>query len=222
MKVLYKLIFIVFILIFSCTSKENNLSLPQNGFEFKLFQRNSIEIPSIDGDVMCSIDDITGGQTVLTIKNKDKICLIKSIEENEVFSFKINATKYSIQCIKLVNILIGEDFGFFIVKKGNLKSEIRKDESNKIKTLLLIIEKSNIQFIRNGVTYNSKEASEHLATKWKESNIHITNLNQFIERIGSKSSMSGKPYLVIQSDGSIIPAKTWYLKQIKNSNSSDF
>lgn len=215
-----KIFYILLPLIISCqvktNSTKNHLVLPKNGFEFQLFQRKSIKIPSKSDNIICGIDDITGGQTILTIRNNNHIILHKTIEKNQVIDFSLFSQKYYIQCLKLVNILIGEDFGFFIIKNENVKHPQSIDETDKIKTLLFIIEKSDVTFIRNGIEYDSKEASSHLRSKWEQSNRQITTLKSFIDEIASKSSMSQKLYLIKLKNGKIIPAKQWYLEQVKN------
>lgn len=215
-----KLFYIILLLLFSCQIKtnsvKNQLTLSKNGFEFQLFQRKSIKIPSKSDNVICAIDDITGGQTMLTISSNNHKVLHKSIEQNQIIDFSLYSQKYSIQCIKLVNILIGEDFGIFIIKNSSVKSKKSTDETEKIKRLLFIIEKSNITFIRNGVEYDSNEAASHLRSKWEQSNGQITTLKSFIDDIASKSSMSQKTYLVKLKNGTIIPANQWYLERLKN------
>jgi hypothetical protein len=200
-------ILVAFLMFISCTEKANQLEISEDGFQFRLIQRKEIEVPSELGGVVCSIDDITAGQTILTIKSNEKIIFEKSIEEGEKFVFQLDGASYQIQCTDLVNKLIGNDFGFFVISHYKIMSS-PKDETALIEDLLMKIETSNVQFIRNGKFYNAKEASEHLRSKWQKSKIKTFEL--FIDQIASKSSISNKPYLIKLEDGTVVEAEDWY------------
>jgi hypothetical protein len=208
--------------VFSCSNFSSNnkngnkLIIPNGGFEFKLYQRSKIEIPSDSSNVYCHIGDITRGQTRLTLKFGSNVLIDQYINDGGLLNFQINSKSYQIECINLVNKLIGDDFGFFKVT-GNRKSNINViDETNQIEELLKRIEKSKIIFIRNGTQYSSKKAADHLRSKWEHSKGQIKTLNEFIKKIASKSSYSGKYYLVKLQNGTIISAEKWYELQMKN------
>lgn len=195
---------------------KNKLQISKDGFKFQLMQRDQIEIPSDSNNVFCSIDDITGGQTHLLIRAGNEILIDSYIYEGDILKFAFNNEKYSIECRDLINNLIGEDYGNFKIVQLSNKSNAEKDESAQIEELLKKIETSRIIFIRNGTEYSSKEAAEHLRSKWRESKGKVKTMDSFIENIASTSSMSGKPYLVKMNNGEIILAKSWYKEQLKN------
>ncbi len=64
------------------------------------------------------------------------------------------------------------------------------------------LEQSNCQFNRNGSWYDAKQASDHLRQKYDYlvRRHLVTNAESFIDLAASKSSMSGKPYLVRCAD----------------------
>src|SRR5574343_335083 len=70
-------LFVIFsALVVGCSSEEkpvNQLLLPKKGFKFQLVQRTQINLPSVDGNVICSINDITKGQTQIIIKENEKV-----------------------------------------------------------------------------------------------------------------------------------------------------
>lgn len=195
----------------------NELKIPLNGFEFQLFQRTKIEIPSESGNVFCQIDDITNGQTYLRIYTKMEVLFEKSIREGETSLFQYKG-KYKIECSDLMNKLVGEDYGDFKISNisKTINSTLKIDESKQIETLLFIIENSSIIFIRNGTEYSSKEAADHLRSKWEQSGRQIKTLDEFIKNIASKSSMSGTPYQIKLKSGEIISAEEWYNEQLSN------
>jgi hypothetical protein len=70
------------------------------------------------------------------------------------------------------------------------------DETRKIQALLADVERMDATFVRNGKTYDAKTAAEFLRRKWKANDADVATANDFIEKIASKSSTSGKPYLI--------------------------
>jgi len=62
--------------------------------------------------------------------------------------------------------------------------------------LLGWIRASDCTFVRNGDPHSAAEAADHLGMKYRRVARWIDDADEFIERIASGSSMSGKPYLV--------------------------
>ena len=91
-------------------------------------------------------------------------------------------------------------------------------EEKKIEWLLERISKSNATFIRNGDKHTAKKAKAHLLFKlsraknmfWFFGPKKKITLKDFIDKIASKSSSSGKAYQVILKDGRKINTKEWY------------
>lgn len=76
-------------------------------------------------------------------------------------------------------------------------------EEQKIEKLIAYIENSNAKFIRNGSEYIAKEAAEHIRMKRRKAGTKIKTAKDFIDHIASKSYMSGEPYQMKFSNGSI-------------------
>jgi hypothetical protein len=80
-------------------------------------------------------------------------------------------------------------------------------EQARIQRLIAYVEaQSTIRFVRNGSAYSSKEAAKFLRRKFEKMGEHVTNAQQFIEQIASKSSTSGEAYLIRFPDGRQVPA----------------
>jgi hypothetical protein len=73
-------------------------------------------------------------------------------------------------------------------------------EDAEIEYLLASVGQSNCTFVRNGNAHPSVEAADHLRMKYERAGWRVKGADQFIERIATKSSLSGKPY-TIQCDG---------------------
>jgi hypothetical protein len=56
-------------------------------------------------------------------------------------------------------------------------------------------------FIRNGREHSADDAAKFLREKYKAMGDEVKTAEDFIDKIGTKSSMSGKPYLVRFPDG---------------------
>ncbi len=87
-------------------------------------------------------------------------------------------------------------------------------EYEKIQFLLKEIEFSELIFIRNGVEYNSKKAREHWENKLIHAGDKIKTAEDFIKYIASRSSLSGKPYLIKFPDGNIISSEDWLRQKL--------
>lgn len=210
---------ILFVILFnSCNSanSEDYLTIPNDGFEFSLEQRHSIQLPSHLANTYCEIDDITGGQTILTIKSSESIIISRSISEGDIINFSISNKTYNLECIELKNYLIGDDFAIFKISEDSAKTEIKLNNSNEnIELFIQKISNSNVIFIRNGVEHNSQEAAEHLKNKWKNDGSNSMKLDDFISKYATKSSLSGEFYKVKLASGEEIMAVDWY-KTLQN------
>ena len=68
------------------------------------------------------------------------------------------------------------------------------DDAAAIEYLLVAVGESGCTFIRNGKEYASEEAERHLRMKYRRGKRWAPDARAFIDRLASKSSMSGKPY----------------------------
>jgi hypothetical protein len=95
-------------------------------------------------------------------------------------------------------------------------------ELQKIDALLKSVKSSNVTFIRNGTDYTAEEAHEHLRRKLKSAQNswfappkEEWTAKLFIEKIGSHSSLSKKPYLVRFKDGKVLEARVWLTETLR-------
>ncbi len=83
------------------------------------------------------------------------------------------------------------------------------DGAAAIEYLLTAIGESGCTFIRNGKEYSSEDAESHLRMKYRRGKRWATDAGKFIERLASKSSMSGKPYLMRCEPDGEQPTAEW-------------
>jgi hypothetical protein len=113
--------------------------------------------------------------------------------------------------------------GFVLVSKTEANSiseqvEIQQALSEKAKIELLIKSISDLKgasFFRNGSSHSAKEAAEHLKKKWKYAEDDIETAAQFIEKLASKSSISGKAYIIRLADGTDIMARVFLVNELR-------
>lgn len=74
--------------------------------------------------------------------------------------------------------------------------------------LLTFVADSGCEFIRNDTSHNSADAADHLRLKYRRGKRYVNNAEQFIDRLASESSWTGKPYSVSCS-GESEPARAW-------------
>jgi hypothetical protein len=80
--------------------------------------------------------------------------------------------------------------------------------------LLDFVEHSGCTFIRNGKEHEPAAARGHLELKRKRGKRYYDSTEEFIERIASSSSWSGKPYLIRCGEEQAKPIKNWYISAL--------
>jgi len=91
-------------------------------------------------------------------------------------------------------------------------AEASMDEE--IDYLLEFVSGSGCTFIRNGEEHEPADAVEHLQLKRRRGRRHYSSTEEFIERIASSSSWSGKPYLIACGGANPSPVRDWYLNAL--------
>jgi hypothetical protein len=113
----------------------------------------------------------------------------------------------------------------FFVMGGALCVEAAEkalSESDKIEALIKRLEVLNdATFIRNGSDYNSKQAGRFLRGKWKAQGKDIKTAAEFIDKIASVSSTSGKPYVIRFKDGRETKAGEYLKTELKKVEGND-
>ncbi len=77
-----------------------------------------------------------------------------------------------------------------------------------IEYLLSFVSASDCVFIRNGREHDSSDAASHLRKKYRRASRHAKTAENFIDRLATGSSLSGKPYTVM-CDGEVLMTGDW-------------
>ena len=90
-------------------------------------------------------------------------------------------------------------------------AQATNNTEQEIQHLFEFISQSNCIFIRNNTEYLAKEARDHMQTKYDFAKRWVGSAEQFIDRIATKSSISGNRYQ-IRCQGKLLYTDKW-LKQ---------
>ena len=82
--------------------------------------------------------------------------------------------------------------------------------SNEVGYLIDSVSESGCKFVRNGKEHTADEAAGHLRMKAKRGKRYYDSTEEFIDRIASKSSWSGKPYTIQCGDTPAVTAGDWF------------
>ena len=94
-------------------------------------------------------------------------------------------------------------------------------EDQKIEKLIASVEKAtNIQFYRNGSYHDATTAASHLRLKRKKAGNAVKTASDFIEKLASKSSMTGEEYKIKYSTGKEVKARDYFYAQLKQIETS--
>ena len=89
-------------------------------------------------------------------------------------------------------------------------------ETARIEALIAHVAKqSGVRFVRNGTPYDAASAADHLRMKFDAAGDRIATAAEFIDRLASRSSMSGEPYSVRLASGQDLPARVWLHAELK-------
>jgi hypothetical protein len=93
---------------------------------------------------------------------------------------------------------------------------LANSEKQKIEALIKqVADLKDAKFVRNGSNYNADSAAVFLRRKWEANESEVKTARDFIDKVGSFSGTSGKPYLIRFKDGGEIKSRDFLLAQLK-------
>jgi hypothetical protein len=181
------------------------LKLAGNVVSVLAYQRRSCEVPGSDKALFIELGDITHGQVHVSVRTADYKNVVPptSLRQGESLALDLGEEQYVLYVRELVNVLIGTDWAVLDLAR------MQAGELKKIERLLARIVASEVRFLREGQEHSGKEAAEHLRQKLSVAGPRIVTLNEFIDKLASRSATTGKPYEVKLPDGKTVPAKEW-------------
>ncbi len=101
------------------------------------------------------------------------------------------------------------------------RAEINAITAAELEELLQQVQTSDCVFIRNGSAHNAEDAADHLRLKLKRGKKYVGNTENFIDRLASKSSWTGKPYTVRCASEEERAASEWLYELLETVRSPD-
>ena len=89
-----------------------------------------------------------------------------------------------------------------------------KGSNEEIEFLLSAIGSSGCQFVRNSTKYPAIKAEAHLRMKYRNAVRYVSSAEDFITRIASKSSWTGKAYQILCPDKQPQTSAQWLSDQL--------
>lgn len=173
-------------------------------------QRSSASVPGSRAFLTLSVRDVTAGQVVTLVGAADGTMPVppRSMAQGSVVTFSLEDGRYELALVRLVNVLIGDDYAEFELRPEGT------DETAKIDALLRRIAASDATFLRGDTRWSGADAAAHLRRKLAQAPPgSIVTVDAFIEHIASRSSTTGEPYRVRTPDGRERPAADWLREQ---------
>ena len=93
--------------------------------------------------------------------------------------------------------------------------------NQEIDYLIGSVGRNGCTFIRNDRQYSGRDAREHLRSKRRRNARLIDSTEEFIEKIASESSTSGKPYLISCRGQQQQTANEWFTALLEKHRGSD-
>ena len=94
--------------------------------------------------------------------------------------------------------------------------ELDASEAARIRFLVASVETlQGATFVRNGREYDARAASSHLQRKLKYAGSRVRTAEDFIALCGSKSSVTGEPYLIRLADGTTVKTEAFFRKKLR-------
>jgi hypothetical protein len=95
-------------------------------------------------------------------------------------------------------------------------ADVPPGQKPEVDHLLSFVEHSSCRINRNGNFYDGNKAISHIKRKYAYFKDEIETTEQFIELSATKSTMSGKYYMVQCGDGKQVRTKDWLLNELEN------
>lgn len=107
-------------------------------------------------------------------------------------------------CLFLLTLLV-----LLLTAPVSAAAQQSEDLDTTIQHLITYVRESDVTFERNISRHDSVEAAAHIEKKYQHFRDDIDTPEQFIERCATASLVTGKQYLIIDSQGDEIPAGEW-------------
>lgn len=105
---------------------------------------------------------------------------------------------------------------FLAIALDRVPGQEKLTEKQKIEALIKHVEQiKDAKFVRNDTEYDAKTAATFLRRKWEANERDVKTAKDFIEKVASVSSTTGKPYMIRLKDGKEMKSGEYLLGELK-------
>ena len=97
-----------------------------------------------------------------------------------------------------------------------VNADVLPEQKLEIEHLLSFVKTSPCEINRNGDLHKGNEAVSHIKKKYEYFKSDIKTSEQFIEYAATKSTFSGRHYMVKCGEGKSFKTKAWLLEELRN------
>ncbi len=90
-----------------------------------------------------------------------------------------------------------------------------EDTEAEIDYLITTVGESGCTFIRNGSRHDAEDAASHMRLKYRRGKRYAPTAELFIERLASKSSMTGRLYKIDCPGSDTVPSGEWLTARLQ-------
>lgn len=193
------------------------LNLPHDQTSLRVEQRTQETIPGSRDRLYIHLGDITRGQVEMTLGDTEGGAPIpsRSVREGDRIDFQVAGYPYVLFVDEFETHVMAADAAHFLISQQEEAPGTREEENRKIARLIERVGETDLVFIRNGTEHSAGDAAKHMKRKWDYAGDRIRTLDQFIEKLASHSSNTGKPYRVRLPEGQTLLAGVWLRKLAK-------
>ena len=94
-------------------------------------------------------------------------------------------------------------------------ADVPAEKQHEVKHLLSFVEQSDCLLERNGKQHSGAEAVKHIKKKYDYYRDDVDSAESFIEYSATKSTMSGKYYMVQCGSRAAVKTRDWLLEELK-------
>lgn len=176
---------------------------------FECAQRAVVSVAGTRDYLRVSLGDITGGRVRVRVYTAEGETLVNGqfLRQGEAATFTYESLHYTLTIDTLINSLFGQDYAKLRVAPS------AADETVLIQRLLEVVRASPLTFVRNGADSDGVTAAKLLSAKYEAARSESATVEAFIAGVGTRSSTSGKPYLVRTADGTERELAGWLAEQ---------
>jgi uncharacterized protein DUF5329 len=94
-------------------------------------------------------------------------------------------------------------------------SVLALDMHDEIDHLISFVERTECLYERNGTNHDGEDAADHIKKKYNYFKKKIDSTEKFIELSATKSTLSGKYYMIHCKDRASVKSQEWLLRELE-------